>query len=74
MISRKLIFWLSFSTSGAIAYPIAFLDGFWPLGRVIAGWYAIFVIVAVACAVIIALSVKWGAIQYRPGLDMFDFF
>lgn len=74
MISRKLIFWLSFSASGAIAYLIAFLDGFWPMGRVIAGWYAIFVIVAVACAVIIALSVKCGAIRYRPELDMFDFF
>ena len=74
MISRKLIFWLSFLASGAIAYPLVFWENFWPMGRIIAGWYAIFVIVIVVAAGIIALSIKWGAVQYRPGfLDMFYF-
>jgi len=74
MISRKIIFWLSFIASGAIAYPLVFWDGFWPLGRVLAGWYAIFVIVVVVAAGIVALSIKWGAVQYRPGfLDLFIF-
>jgi hypothetical protein len=74
MISRKVIFWLSFIASGAFAYPLVFWEGFWPLGRVMAGWYAIFVIVVVVAAGIVTLSIRWGAVQYRPGfLDLFIF-
>ncbi|MGB4065085.1 MAG: hypothetical protein WBK19_14770 [Azonexus sp.] len=74
MFSRKLILWLAFIASGAIAYPLVFWEAFWPLGRVIAGWYAILVIVVVVAAGILALSIKWGAVQYRPGFfDLFIF-
>ena len=60
--------------TGAIAYSLVFWEEFWPLGRVFAGWYAIFSIVVVVAAGIIALSIKWGAVQYRPGfLDLFIF-
>lgn len=74
MFSRKLILWLAFIASGAIAYRLLFWEAFWPLGRVVAGWYAIFVIVVVVAGGIIALSMKWGAVQHRPGfLDLFFF-
>ena len=75
MVTRKLFCWFSFIISGAIAYPIVFMDVFWPMVRVIAGWYAIFVIVVVVCAGLIWLSLKLGLIRHRPGfLDAFDFF
>lgn len=74
MVSRKPLFWLSFMATGAIAYPLVFWESFWPLGRIIAGWYTIFVIVVVIASAIIALSMKWGALHYRPGvLDYFTF-
>lgn len=73
MISGKFIFWLLFIASGAIAYPIVFLDFVWPMGRVIAGWYAIFVIVVVFGAGIFALSLKWRSNSASSEiLDIFD--
>jgi hypothetical protein len=72
MISRKLIFWLSFSASAAIAYVLALWESFWPMGRLIAGWYSIFAILTITFAVIFSVSIKWGLMHRRPGI--FDWF
>lgn len=74
MLSRKHLFWLAFIASGGIAYPIVFWEQCWPLGRIIAGWYSIFVIVVVVASGIITLSIKWGPFKSHPGvLDIFTF-
>ena len=71
MSKRLLIFWLGFVASGAIAYALVYWEDFWPLGRIIAGWYAIFTIVITVAAGIIFLSQKWG--PFKSGSNFLDF-
>jgi len=55
-----------------VAYALVFVEGFWSVGRYIAGWYAIFVVVVVLAAFIITISAKWGPVQTRTSwLDYF---
>lgn len=72
MSTKKAGGWLAFMGSGAIAYALVFWEGFWPLGRLIAGWYAIFVIVIAVVTGITVLSIKWGRLKSRS--DFWDFF
>ena len=67
-MSKRVLRSLIFALSGAVAYELAFWEALWPLARYVAGWYAILVIVAVLAAGVITLSIKWGPVQYRPGL------
>lgn len=70
---RRYFFWLVFAASGALAYGLAFWERVVPIGRVVAGWYAIFVIGAVVLAGVVTLSIKWGVVQNPSGmLDLFD--
>lgn len=74
MVNRKFVFWLIFISTGAIAYPLVFWEEFWPLGRIIAGWYSIFVIVVTLAAGLIVLSIKLGFTgSHSSFLDYFDF-
>ena len=75
MSKGKLIFWLSFIATGGVAYCLMKWEFFATIGRIIAGWYTIFVIISALASIIIALSIKLGPFQQHPGfLDYFDFF
>jgi hypothetical protein len=67
-MSKRTRFWIIFTASGALAYWLVFWEAFWPLGRYIAGWYVFFVAFVLFVAAAITLSVKYGPIEYRPGL------
>lgn len=66
----RLARWLLFAASGAAAYFLTFREGFWPVGRVIAGWYSIIVIIVVIAAGIIKLSMWWGLLKNHPFFDL----
>jgi len=68
MPQGKRLFWLLFTGSGVVAYVLVFWEAFWPLGRVLAGWYAIIVVLVVVTAVIVTVSIKLGPFKTHPGL------
>jgi len=73
-MSNRKLFRLLFLTSGALAYVLMHWESFWTLGRVIAGWYTIFVIVTFVLACLIWLSNFHGPVQHRPSIwDIFNF-
>jgi hypothetical protein len=71
-MSRRTLWWLALIASDIGAYALVFWEAVWPIVRYVAGWYVIAVTVAILAAGIITLSIKWGPVQYRPGvLDYF---
>ncbi|MDB5888628.1 MAG: hypothetical protein JWM03_1500 [Rhodocyclales bacterium] len=71
-MSKRTLLWLAFAISAAVAYGLSFWHGFWPLGRIIAGWYVIFAIVMLLGALIVTLSRKAGPLE--RGDDLAEFF
>ncbi len=71
-MSKRTLLWLAFAASAGLAYGLAFWHSFWPLGRIIAGWYAIFAIVVLLGALIVTLSIKHGPVKH--GDDLTEFF
>jgi hypothetical protein len=67
-MSRRTLAWLALLGSDVVAYGLVFWEAIWPAVRYVAGWYVIVVTVLILAAGIITLSIKWGPLQYRPGL------
>ncbi|MDB5802119.1 MAG: hypothetical protein JWL63_3058 [Rhodocyclales bacterium] len=62
-MNKRTLLWLLFTVTGAVAYALVYWEAFFPLGRIIAGWYAIFVIIIVLGAGVVTLSVHWGPLR-----------
>ncbi len=68
MMSKRALGWVALLGSDLAAYGLVFWEAAWPAVRYVAGWYVIAVTIVILAAGIITLSIKWGPVQYRPGL------
>ncbi|MFT3735341.1 MAG: hypothetical protein QM776_09990 [Rhodocyclaceae bacterium] len=71
-MSRRTLLWLLFAASGALAWGLAQWEAIFPSVRIVAGWYAIFVVIVVVLVALVKISIYLG--PFEPGDSVFDYF